>query len=222
MPSWSSDRSRPSSAHAAPLRVFLGVTGASGAIYGVRTLQMLLDAGVGVDLCCSDPARRVLFEECDLRFDADPAVLLRPDQDPQRVRVHAHGDLGAPPSSGTAPCAAVLVVPCSLETVAGIAGGRAGNLIERAAQVALKEQRRLVLVPREAPLSRLHLDLLSRLAWAGAVILPAAPGFYHRPRTVEDLVDHVCAKVLNVAGIAQKRLPPWDGGKGAAGAGGAP
>lgn len=191
-------------------KVFLGVSGASGALYALRTLHMLVEAGLQVDLCYSSAARRVLAEECGIRFDGDPAVLL-PGLEAGPVRVHAHGDIGAAPASGTGLGEAVVIVPCSLTTLAGIAAGSAQNLIERAAQVALKEQKKLVLVPRETPLGRQHLDLMSRCAWAGAVVLPAAPGFYHRPRSVQDLVDHVCAKILGVLGVPQTRVPPWDG-----------
>ncbi|HEX9792904.1 MAG TPA: UbiX family flavin prenyltransferase [Planctomycetota bacterium] len=194
-------------------KVFLGVSGASGAVYGLRTLRMLVEAGVFVDLCYSDAARRVLFEECGVRFES-AAALLVPGQDAGLVRLHEHGDIGAPPASGTALGEAALIVPCSLNTLANLAAGRAANLIERAGQVALKEGRKLVVVPRETPLSRIHLDQMSRLAWAGAVVLPAAPGFYHLPRTIEELVDHLCAKILATCGIAQTRIPAWDGGAG--------
>ncbi len=201
----------PESSCGAP-RIFLGITGASGAIYGVRTLQLLVASGAMVDLVLSPAGRRVLQEECDLQVAGDPAVLLAPGQDPSRVRLHEHRDIGAPPASGTALGEAVAVVPCTLTTLAGIAAGRAENLVERAAQVALKEGRRLVVVPRETPLARHHLDLLARLAWAGAIVLPASPGFYHRPRNIEELVDHVAAKVLGVLGLPQDRVPPWSGG----------
>jgi len=199
----------------APRRIFLGVSGASGALYAVRTLQMLLAAGAEVDLCYSPTARRVLLEECDQSFDGkDARALLAPGQELSRVRCHAHSDVGAPPASGTALGEAVVLVPCSLTTLAGVAEGRAGNLLERAAQVALKEGRRLVIVPREAPLARTHLDQLSRLAWAGATVLPASPGFYHRPQSILELVDHVCAKILGVLQLPQSAVPPWDGGRG--------
>ncbi len=195
-------------------RILLAVSGASGALYAVHTLRMLVDAGVAVDLVYSAAARRVLTEETELTFERDARALLRPDQSCDRVRVHDHADIGAPPASGTALGDSVVVVPCSLSTLAGIAHGSAANLTERAAQVALKEGRRLVLVPRETPLGRSHLDAMSRLAWAGAVILPAAPGFYHRPQTVADLVDFVSAKILRVCGVEQDRVPAWDGGTG--------
>ncbi len=204
----------PAPSRPSPSRVFLGVTGASGALYGLRTLALLLEAGVEVDLCYSPSARRVLHEETGIRFGEDPGVLLHAGPRPEGLRLHAHGDVGAPPASGSALGEAVLVVPCSLTTLSGIATGRAGNLIERAAQVALKEGRRLVLVPRETPLGRTHLDLMSRLAWAGAVILPACPGFYHRPQSIEELVDHVCARILQQIGVPQDRIPPWEPGAG--------
>lgn len=196
-------------------KVFLGVSGASGACYAVTCLRMLVEAGVEVDLVYSDAARRVLMEELDLRLEGDPAILLPDGTETDLVHLWSHRDIGAPPASGTAIGEAVLLVPCSLSTLGGIAHGSASNLIERAAQVALKESRRLVVVPRETPLSRLHLDHLSRLAWAGAIILPAAPGFYHQPQSIEQLVDHLCAKILGCCGIAQDRIPAWDGGLGA-------
>ena len=126
----------------------------------------------------------------------------------------SHRDIGAPPASGTAIGDTVLLVPCSLSTLGGIAHGSASNLIERAAQVALKEGKNLVVVPRETPLSRLHLDHLSRLAWAGATVLPAAPGFYYRPQSIDDLVNHLCAKILGCCGVPQDAIPAWDGGEG--------
>ena len=198
----------------APRKLFLGVTGASGALYGLRTLQMLVAAGAEVGLCYSDAARRVLAEECGIALADDPEVLLTEGQDPARVRLYPSADIGAPPASGTALGEAAVIAPCSLDTVAALAGGRAGKLVPRAGQVALKEGKPLIIVPRETPLSRIHLDLLSRLAWAGATVLPASPGFYHRPESVLDLVDHVCAKVLDQLQLPQDRLPAWDGGAG--------
>lgn len=203
--------STPSSS--TPERVCLAISGASGSLYAIHTLRMLVAAGVAVDLIVSPSAVRVLHEETDYRYRGKPGDLLADGQDESLVTIHKHGDIGAPPASGTSLAPVVMVVPCSLTTLAGIAAGSAGNLIERAAQVALKEGRKLVLVPRETPLSRTHLDRLSQLAWAGAVILPAAPGFYHRPQSIEDLVDHVCAKILNVCGIPQDRVAAWDGGR---------
>jgi 4-hydroxy-3-polyprenylbenzoate decarboxylase len=195
-------------------KVVLGVSGASGACYAVRTLQLLLHAGVAVDLVYSAAARRVLLEEVGIELHDDPSVLLDGLQSEAALRLWPHDDIGAPPASGTAIGDAVLLVPCSLSTIGAIAHGSAANLIERAAQVALKEGKQLLVVPRESPLSRMHLDCLSRLAWAGATVLPASPGFYQRPESIADLVDQVCGKILDSCGIAQDCLPPWQGGQG--------
>jgi len=197
-----------------PSKLFLGVSGASGAIYAQRVLQLALAAGLDVDCCYSPSARRVLREECDLELTNDASVLLPHGFAFSGIlKLWAHDDIGAPPASGTALGEVALVLPCSLTTLSGIASGRAGNLIERAAQVALKEARNLILVPRETPLSRLHLDEMSRLAWAGATLLPACPGFYQRPASIEDLVNQLAGKILASAGIPQGVLPAWDGGK---------
>jgi 4-hydroxy-3-polyprenylbenzoate decarboxylase len=195
----------------APRRVVLAVSGASGAIYAVRCLQMLVASNIEVELIYSNAARRVLIEECDIHFDGDLSVLLPDPATHALVTVHAHDDIGARPASGSGLGEAVIVLPCSLSTLAGISCGSAANLIERSAQVALKEQRQLVIVPRETPLSRTHLDHMSRLAWAGATILPASPGFYHRPQSIEQLVDQVCAKILGVCDIPQSTVGPWTG-----------
>ncbi len=192
-------------------KVFLGVSGASGAIYALRCLQMLVEADVEVSLCYSDAARRVLAEECGLVLGEDPSVLFPVDMVCSKVRVDSFLDIGAPPAAGSALGHAAIIVPCSLSTLASVSGGRAGNLIERVCQVALKEAKPLIMVPRETPLSRIHLDCMSRLAWAGATILPASPGFYHNPRSIDDLVNQVCAKILGVLGIPQKHVQPWQG-----------
>ncbi|MCP4772191.1 MAG: UbiX family flavin prenyltransferase [Planctomycetes bacterium] len=196
-------------------KVVLGVSGASGACYAVRTLQLLLAAGIQVDLIYSNAAKRVLFEEMDIRLQQDPTILLQGQEAGAELRLWPNEDIGAPPASGTAIGDVVMLVPCSLSTIGAIAHGGASNLIERAAQVALKEGKHLLVVPRESPLSKVHLDCLSRLAWAGATVLPASPGFYQRPQSIEDLVDQVCGKILNRCGIEQQCLPAWDGGIGA-------
>jgi flavin prenyltransferase len=194
-----------------PQRVVLAVSGASGACYGVQTLRMLVQAGVEVDLIYSSAAKRVLMEEMSIPLEMDPQVLLKSEQSQAGIYMHDHADIGAAPASGSGLAELVIVVPCSLSTVAGIANGSASNLIERAAQVALKEGKKLIVVPRETPLSRVHLDHLSRLAWAGATILPASPGFYHRPQTLEELVSQLCSKILGVCGIPQNEIAPWQG-----------
>jgi len=191
----------------------MGVTGASGAIYALRTLQMLVSADIEVALCYTAAARRVLFEECGLVLENDPAVLLAPGQTTDHISFWSDEDIGAPPASGTALGEAVLLLPCSLSTLASISAGKANRLVARAAQVALKEGRKLVVVPRETPLSKTHLDQMSRLAWAGATILPASPGFYHQPQSIDELVDHLCAKILGVLEVPQQAIPAWAGTK---------
>jgi len=130
-----------------------------------------------------------------------------------RASVYAPGDLAAPPASGSSCPDAVVVCPCSMSTAAHVALGATRTLIHRVADVALKERRPLVLVPRETPLTQIHLRRLLELAEAGAIVLPAMPGFYSRPETLQDVVDHVSGKVLSALGFDQTLFPPWDGGR---------
>ncbi len=192
-------------------KVFLGVSGASGAIYACRTLQMLVAAEVEVALCYTEAAKRVLLEECKIDLKDDPSVLLAPEQNCDLIKLWPNQDIGAPPASGTAIGEAAILLPCSLSTLASVSSGKAQSLVARAAQVALKEGRKLIIVPRETPLNKIHLDQMSRLAWAGACIMPASPGFYHQPQSIEELVDHLCAKVLGVLDIPQSKVSEWGG-----------
>lgn len=198
-----------------PQSVFLGVTGASGAPYAQRLLAALAEAGVRVALCVSDSGVLVLGHELGLpqvgREYAVRALVERAGATAV-TRVYEPDDLAAPAASGSAAPDAVVVCPCSLSTAAHIALGTSRNLIHRAADVALKERRRLVVVPREMPLSSIHLRRLLELSEAGAVVLPAMPGFYSRPRSLEDAVDHVVGKTLTALGFEQRLFPPWDGG----------
>ncbi len=188
---------------------FVGVTGGSGAPYALSLVRALGAAGARVHLSISAAGLKVLALECGVRID--PA---EPDLAPFRagageVLFHPIEAVEAPPSSGTHPVRGAVVVPCSMGTAARVASGLSSNLIERTCDVALKEGRPLILVPRETPLNRVHLDSLSRLAWAGATILPAMPGFYHRPKTVEDLVDHVVGKILDRLGVEHDLFRRW-------------
>lgn len=185
----------------------MGVTGASGVVYAVELLRALAAQGVAVELCISSMAGRILEWECDLR----PAQLAK-----YAKRVYEEGDLAAPPASGTARLDGVVIVPCSMKTAAAVAHGYTANLITRVADVALKEGWKLILVPRETPLNLIHLRNLVRLAEAGAVVLPAAPGFYHRPGTVKDLVRFVVARILDQLGLHHDLMEPWrpPGGEG--------
>jgi len=193
------------------MRVFLGVTGASGAPYASRLLQSLAGAGCEIGLCASSAGIEVLatelYREPGLQRDE---VLRRFVCDASdQVTVYAIDDWSSPYASGSAKVDAYVVCPCSMSTVGTLAAGAMANLIHRAASVALKERRRLVLVPRETPLSSIHLRGLATLHEAGAVILLAAPGFYHGAETVEDLVDFVVARALDQIGIDNSLIARW-------------
>ena len=198
----------------APPTVALALTGASGMAYGLRLLECLLRAGVRTWLVYSQVAQVVAHQELDLRLPTQPREAQRHFSErfgaaEGQLAVYGRDDWHAPLASGSNPPDALVVCPCSMGTLAAIANGLADNLIERAADVVLKEGRKLVLVPRETPFSALHLENMLRLARAGAVILPANPGFYHRPRDVEAVVDFVVARVLDQVGVAHDLLPRW-------------
>ncbi|HEX6063568.1 MAG TPA: flavin prenyltransferase UbiX [Longimicrobiales bacterium] len=192
------------------LPVTLAVTGASGARYAVRLLQVLNEAKVPVSLIVSDVGWRLLNEEMDIR---DEQGLRQQSGDWSRVKVFADTDRGATPASGSAPSRGMVVCPCSMGTLASIAQGTTRSLIERAADVCLKERRRLILVPRETPYSAIHLENMLRLTNAGAVVLPAAPGFYHRPHTIDELIDFVVGRVVAQLGIDVRIGPRWQAGE---------
>lgn len=197
--------------------IALAWTGASGIQYGLRLLECLLEAGCQVALMVSRPAQVVIGMETDLSLPGRPsdmraALLQRYPAAEGKLTVYGRDQWTAPVASGSAAPDAMVVCPCTTATVSAIATGASRSLIERAADVVLKERRRLLLVVRETPLSAIHLDNMLRLANAGAVIMPAAPGFYHRPRTVDDIVDFIVARVLDHLGIRQSLLPPWGGG----------
>jgi flavin prenyltransferase len=190
--------------------VTLGITGASGAPYAVRLLRALNDAGVAVRLIVSGYGLRLLQEESGI----DGIDGLRAATgDWSRVELYDALDRGATPASGSAPSRGMVICPCSMGTLASIAAGTSRNLVERAADVALKERRPLVLVPRETPLSLVHLENMTRLTRAGATILPASPGFYHRPRSIDDLVDFVAARVLDHLDVEHALGRRWRSGE---------
>lgn len=191
-------------------RVVLAITGASGAIYGRATLTALVRGGVDVELVVSPTGQRVARDELGHEWnDAVLRELLRGDA--PRVRLHGPDDVGAAIASGSFPVAGMIVAPCSMGSAGRIAAGLSEGLIERAADVQLKERRRLVVVVREAPLSVLHLENLLRLARAGAVVVPAAPGFYAKPATVDDLVRFVVERAIAAAGLELPRTIEWKG-----------
>lgn len=194
-------------------RYFVGITGASGHPYAEALVRALAATGAGIDLCVTPSGAKVLFHELGVRADdlaASLASWLGPEV-ARAVRVHAPEAVEAPAASGTALTRAVILCPCSMGTVARVAAGFSSNLVERAADVALKEGRTLLVVPRETPLSILHLENLLRLARLGAIVLPAAPGFYHHPESVADLVAHVVGKILDRLGLAHASGARWRG-----------
>ena len=196
--------------HRADAPITLGITGASGAPYAVRLLRALNETGTPLRLIVSGYGWRLLAEESGI----DGADALRAATgDWSRVELYDALDRGATPASGSAPSRGMVVCPCSMGTLASIAAGTSRNLVERAADVVLKERRPLVLVPRETPLSLIHLENMTRLTRAGATILPAAPGFYHRPQKVEEMVDFVVARILDHVGIEHTVGRRWKSGE---------
>lgn len=195
--------------------ICLALTGASGLPYGLRLLDCLLRAGWRVQLLYSQAAQVVARQEMNLELPSRPAearaaLLARlPDIDPALLSVYGREEWFAPVASGSNPPDAMVICPCSMGTLAAIAQGLADNLIERAADVVIKEGRKLVLVPRETPFSTIHLENMLRLARAGAVILPPSPGFYHHPQTVDDLVDFVVARILDQLGTPHTLMQRW-------------
>ncbi|HEY8484116.1 MAG TPA: flavin prenyltransferase UbiX [Longimicrobiales bacterium] len=190
--------------------VTLAITGASGAPYAVRLLEALNEAGVPVRLIVSETGWRLLREEAGIEGEGE---LRARTGDWSRVSLYDDADRGATPASGSAPSRGMVVCPCSMGTLASIAQGTSRSLIERAADVTLKERRPLILVPRETPYSIIHLENMLRLARAGAVILPASPGFYHQPTSIRDLVDFVVGRVLSHLGIDHRLGPRWQSGE---------
>ncbi|MDP2265172.1 MAG: flavin prenyltransferase UbiX [Thiobacillus sp.] len=197
-----------------PNTITLALSGASGMAYGLRLLECLLTADRQVYLLVSQAAHIVAKQELGVALPARPLDLEKQlteslhARDGQ-LRVFGREDWNAPVASGSNPADAMVVCPCSMGTLAAIAHGISDNLIERAADVMLKEQRKLILVPREAPFSTLHLENMLKLSKMNAVILPANPGFYHRPQSVEDIIDFVVARILDQLGIQHTLMERW-------------
>jgi len=196
------------------VRVFLGITGASGAPYAARLLEALVGADCEVGVAASTAGVQVLATELygDARLPRDEVLARFTEGAGEAVTVYDPGDYGSPYASGSAKVDGYVICPCSMSTVGTIATGAMANLIHRAASVALKEGRRLVLMPRETPLSTIHLEGLLRLRQAGAVILFAAPGFYHGAETIDDLVDFVVGRALDQLGLENQLIRRWGDG----------
>jgi len=194
--------------------ITLAMTGASGAPYGFRLLQCLLEAGQNVHLLISSAAQVVINTETDHQLGGNPNEISRYLHDlyqpnPSQLTVFGKSQWMAPIASGSNASKAMVVCPCSSATLSSIARGSSTDLIERAADVILKEQRKLILVTREMPLSVIHLENMLSLAKLGVAILPASPGFYHKPEKIEDLVDFVVARILDHLTIEHNLTPPW-------------
>lgn len=196
------------------MKVFLAITGASGSVYGLRLAEELLKAGINVTLAASQSGITVCRLETGVDLSGslvDVADMLTKRWQTERklLLLRAADDLWAAEASGSSAPDIMFVAPCSMGSLARIATGLSGNLIERAADVMLKESRRLVLLPRETPLSTIHLENMLALAKAGARIVPAMPGFYHQPATMDDLVDFVVGKLLDQAHIPHNLFKRW-------------
>ncbi len=194
-------------------KIVVGITGASGSIYGLRLIAELLAADHQVSVLLTNAGRQVTAFETGLKLAEDAPMCQAQLQEhfhcTDKLRYYANDDFFAPVASGSSAPDAVVICPCSMGTAGRIAAGLSDNLLERAADVALKEQRQLVLVPRETPFNQIHLENLLRLATAGGTILPAMPGFYHHPQTLDDLVAFVVGKILDTLGVPHQLFKPW-------------
>lgn len=196
------------------MRVTLALTGASGMQYALRLLQCLVQADVQVDVILSRPALVVMGMDTGLKLSGSTGTCQQQLSEycsapPERLRVLGLEQWTASVASGSGVADAMVVCPCTTGTLANIANGICGNLIDRAADVVLKERRKLILMPREMPFSSIHLENMLKLSRSGAVIMPPVPGFYHHPESIDDLVDFVVARVLDQLGIEQQMVPRW-------------
>jgi len=196
--------------------IALAITGASGALYATRTLAALLSRGVDVELVVTDYGRRLLRDELGEGAGIENllpylSAKFGPDVSRALLTIHSNRDLGATIASGSHGCGGMAIVPCSMKTLAGVAHGLSRSLVERAADVMLKERRPLVIVPRETPMSLPQLKNMVLCAEAGAIVLPAMPAFYQRPSTLDDLADFMAGKILSALGFEHDLYPPWTG-----------
>ena len=196
----------------------VGISGGSGAPYAQRVIEGLAGAGHDVKIIVTDAGRRVFEIELGIALTGEPSTdtqilqdRLKLPGDRESIQLFDQRDVAATIASGSYDCAGMVVVPCSMGTLARIATGMSSNLLERAADVTLKERRRLVLVPRETPLSLIHLRNMTAVTEAGAVVFPAMPGFYHHPESVQDLVDAIAGRVLDQLGVESNLLRRWQG-----------
>ncbi len=199
-------------------KITLAMTGASGAPYTLRLMQELLKAGVQIQFICSQPGQIVISMESDLKLQSSPQQMQSQlceyfGSDSEQLKVYGKDQWTAPVASGSSVSDAMVVCPCSMGSLAAIAHGLSNNLIHRAADVIIKERRKLILVPRETPLSSLHLENMLKLSNLGAVILPPSPGFYQGVNCVDDLVDFVVSRILDQLNIDNQLSPRWSSTK---------
>lgn len=192
-------------------RYIIALTGASGIAYGLGLIEQLLQGEHEVHLVVSEPAALVLHQEMDWQHDGPLEGLLRAYLPPGNLYYYNNSDIGARIASGSFVTEAMVIIPCTMSTLAAVANGLSNNLIERSADVMLKEQRPLILVPRETPLSAVHLRNMLTLAELGVAIVPAMPAFYHRPQSVEEIINFMVGKVLDVLKIPHQIFRRYDG-----------
>jgi 4-hydroxy-3-polyprenylbenzoate decarboxylase len=212
----SADAPAPQPPRPEPRTFAVAITGASGALYATRTLAALLERGCHLEIVVSEYGRRLLHDELGDGASVSRLreYLVETYGEPASkgtFTVLSNRDLGASLASGSHDCEAMVIVPCSMKTLAGVAHGLSRNLVERAADVMLKERRRLVIVPREAPMSLPQLKNMVLCAEAGAMILPAMPAFYQKPKTIADLADFMTGKILSALGLSHTLYPKWEG-----------
>ncbi|MFQ6129409.1 MAG: UbiX family flavin prenyltransferase [Candidatus Hadarchaeaceae archaeon] len=184
------------------MHLIVAITGSSGAVYGMRLLEVCKQAKIETDLIVSRAAETILKLELDKTVDELRGLA---------TRSYSPDDLAAPPASGSYPVDGMTIVPCSMKTLGAIASGVANDLIARAADVMLKQERPLVVVPRETPLNLIHLENMTKLRRAGATILPAMPAFYHKPKAIPDLVNFIVGRILDVLGVEHQLYQRWRG-----------
>jgi len=191
----------------------MSITGASGSIYGIRLIEELLGSGLELHLCISEQSFPIIRHETGIDFsgtdEAEIQKKVRAHFNSDMIFCHKESNLAAPISSGSFQTEGMFVVPCSMKSLSGIANGYAQNLIERAADVTLKERRRLILAPREMPLNSIHLENMLRLSRMGAVISLPVPAFYQKPETIEDIIDFVVGRLLDIGGVGNHLYSRW-------------
>jgi 4-hydroxy-3-polyprenylbenzoate decarboxylase len=194
--------------------IIVAISGASGSLYGMRLMGRLIEAGINVHLIVTENGQKVVQHELGFNIDYKNCASYISDSigiriEEENLSIFDNKNLFAPPASGSASYDTMVIIPCSMNTLSSVATGRASNLIERAADVFLKERRRLILVPRETPLSAIHLENMLKISNAGGIILPAMPAFYFKPDKIEDLADFIASKVFNIIGISSGFIKHW-------------